>query len=138
MQHVEVERWDLAGPFPEGIGLAPAAYRGGFGARLATFAQRSGGKMVASADMACVAREGGRFILAREAAPPRGLARHIAGRCGSPAVQHRLLTLAGEVPAAASEEEVLEHWKGQFDQMLGKLSSGVPQSVGTSLISEPA
>jgi hypothetical protein len=62
--------------------------------------------------------------------PPQGLQRHIGGRCGSQAVRHRVMTLSGEVPAGASDDDVLEHRGGQLDQMLAKLPQGVPLSAG--------
>src|SRR5262245_57033091 len=73
LETVAVERWELEGPFPDQISERPATYQGGFGAALLDFARQRPGVLLASADMACVARENGRFILARGARPPQAL-----------------------------------------------------------------
>src|SRR5262249_53364893 len=75
-------------------------------------------------DMACVARETGRFLLERGTAPPTGLKRHIGGRCGSPGVMHNTISLSGDVPPRATEEEVLSHPKGQFVELLASSPDG--------------
>ncbi len=130
LETISVERWDLTGPFPDVIGVSPAAYQGGFGAELLAFASQRAGTLVASADMACVARETGRFILARDARPPPALERHIRGRCGSISVRHHSVTLSGEAPETFSEDALLEQWRDSFTQILEKLPVGVLQSAG--------
>ena len=124
-----VEQWELAGPFPERIGLVPAEYRGGFGAQLVSYARERGPKLAVSADMACFARESGRFILARGSMPPSGLQRHMAGRCGSPGVRHDVLSLTGEVPPGVTEEQLAAHMKDRFAELLKKVPSGPGQTA---------
>lgn len=116
-----VDQWELAGPFPERIGLVPAEYKGGFGAQLVAFARERGGGLLVSADMACFARETGRFLLARGAPPPRGLQRHMAGRCGSPGVRHEVFPFSGEGSPNVTEEQVLAKLKDQYLEVLKKL-----------------
>lgn len=124
-----VEQWDLAGPFPERIGLVPADYRGGFGAELQAYARKRGGNWVVSADMACVARESGRFILARGSRPPVGLQRYMGGRCGSPGARPRVSWLLGEAPPAATEDQLLASSRARLTAMLDKVPAGRGQTT---------
>ncbi|HVE87391.1 MAG TPA: hypothetical protein VND93_31255 [Myxococcales bacterium] len=125
-----VERWELSGPLPEGTSVGPAVYEGGgFGAELSAFA-REKASFDASADMACIARENGRFLLSQGAPAPRDLQRYIIGRCGSTVVRHRSLTITGDVQDSVPESEVLAHWREDFRKMLADLPAGGHLAAG--------
>lgn len=74
---VEVDRWELAGPFPNDAAAAPVPRP------LAELIAASGGRVMASAAMQCAAREVGRFEAAHDAPPARDLRDFILGRCGA-------------------------------------------------------
>jgi hypothetical protein len=64
--------------------------------------------------MSCVAREVGRYYLARTAPPPEILQQFFLAACGATVPQIGILWLSGEVPAQATDEQVLAHQRGQL------------------------
>ena len=90
----DAESWKLAGPLPETAGAAEAW--SGKGPWAGAFAEALAGKpsLRATVGMECVAREMGRYELAKSGRPPEELQRYILGRCG---VVSAMLTFSSTV-----------------------------------------
>ncbi|MGC4116281.1 MAG: hypothetical protein QM765_17240 [Myxococcales bacterium] len=121
----EVDAWDLIGPLPDSIGLAAGSEAGPWAAALVEAAKARPGMVMISAAMDCVAREAGHFWLERNAIPGDRLRKYLAGRCGAPVVSVGTAYLSSKVDARASDAEVFEHWKTQYQDFVKKsVSSG--------------
>jgi len=75
---VEVDAWELAGPFPERLEVVPSSGGSPWDLLLADEARRRPGLLLPTEAMNCVARELGRFFLAHGAKPGKSLLRYIA------------------------------------------------------------
>ncbi|WP_437732630.1 hypothetical protein [Sorangium sp. So ce1335] len=121
--------WAPAGPVPELAGEEPwqaaSAWDLAFSAAIGE-AERP--PRVTRA-LSCAAREVGRFLLEHEAPPPLGLRRFMAAACGSAAGLTRVAYFAGEVPATATDEEVLARWESQFR---ARVAEGLRAGVGVA------
>lgn len=117
-----VDSWTLAGPFPTHAAATPATP--------ATPWQRAAAATGAlTEDMGCVAREVGRFMLAKNAYPGHSLQAFIEDRCGSTASDVHLRSLTGTVPASVTDDEWFAQWKTQLDGEL-RAQPGAAQLVG--------
>src|SRR4051794_39729910 len=82
---VEAPTWALTGPLADSIGVRPHTATTGWERLLAETAAQGNGLIFPSEAMHCVARETGKFQLAKGGLPDDDLTRFIASRCGSPA-----------------------------------------------------
>ena len=101
--HLEVETWDLAGPFPEGMTLGPRAAEQPWD-HLLDDAVKARPNNVASAGMHCAARELGRFYLEKRAFPSHSLQSFVLARCGAMITNVDMNYLGGEVSAEVTDE----------------------------------
>jgi len=77
----EVDRWELAGPFPEAVGATSRRGGGPLDAEIDAFVAERAGLVIATESMDCFAREVGRFLVAEHGLPGNALQHFAAGRC---------------------------------------------------------
>jgi len=116
---LDVQTWELGGPFPETMGAETTAYASPWGSALKQAALDKPGALLLSEGMHCVARELGRFHLAHHARPSKSLRRFITSRCGSPATQVMAASVSGEVPDEVTDEELFEQWQESVQDLVG-------------------
>ncbi|MEW6429892.1 MAG: hypothetical protein AB1730_00165 [Myxococcota bacterium] len=129
---VDVERWELAGPFPERVGDAPHGTGDAWSRLFVERAQRKGARPVEP--LACVARETARFIAAKGGYPGSLLKDFIVARCGNAAPKVALRSLAGDVPDEVSDDDLFARWKADVGKMSEELEPG--QLAGFALVRE--
>ncbi|MBI4509077.1 MAG: hypothetical protein HY698_05550 [Deltaproteobacteria bacterium] len=120
---IEVDHWDLAGPFPNMVGTRTYVDSSGWGRVLKEVADAKPGVLVPTEAMHCVARELGLFYLANRSTPSEDLGDYIMGRCGSPTVGLSWQMVSGDVGGHA-EEDVFRRWRGDYEEMLREQGSG--------------
>jgi hypothetical protein len=101
----------------------PWAPRGAWEEALAGAYAAAGRKAALTRPMACVAAELGRFTLAHKGTPPESLQRFVGAACGVLSPHVAFQWLSGTVPAAATDDRVLDRWR---DQLGPGLVSHVP------------
>ncbi len=117
---VEVPSWELAGPFPDAILARPATPA----APWSTLLDAAPGGAAVTEDMACVAREMGRFYLEHGKSPGDTLRRFISGWCGTSAIGVDVQFLGGDAPAELSEDKIFAAWKAQATRLVAAGSGG--------------
>jgi hypothetical protein len=122
---VDVDRWELNGPFPDEIGLRPTEDTSPWTTLVREVAGTANGLAVVSDDMQCVAREIGRFELEHAAPPARDLQDFIMERCGSTGVRLALRSLNVEAPDDVSDAQLIRRYRAQLvDELRNALSAG--------------
>lgn len=110
---VDVERWELAGPFPAGIGDQPLKDPTRWESALITVTK---GQLQLTDGMRCVAREAGRFYAQYDGPPPLDLAQFIIGRCGAPIATFHVI---GEsYTGSFTEEELFDRERPSLAQRI--------------------
>ncbi|MEW5740029.1 MAG: hypothetical protein AB1938_13940 [Myxococcota bacterium] len=127
---LDVDAWELAGPFPLEVADAPHEADGVFSRFFLARAQAKGVRP--TQPLACVARETARFILEKERYPGSLLRDFIVARCGSAASNVRLQSLSGEAPEDVGDDALLSRWESDVGKMVEALRAG--QSGGLSLV----
>jgi len=122
---VDVSRWPLVGPFPDGaqarealVGTEPwtEALRTGVAARA--------GVTLASQAMQCTARQLAQFVLEHGQLPAPSLRSFMAARCGATIVRLSASWVTGEVPADQSDAALHTAWNAQLAPMYRDLPPG--------------
>src|SRR5687768_16817287 len=127
---VDVDEWTLAGPLADALGGAPAVAATVWSGALDEKVGAKPGVAIATPEMACAAREVGRFFMAHKGRPGDALRRFIAARCGAPVVGIGVAFLSGEVPEDVSEAAIFEKWKAQVDPMTTDAVGAGSRAVG--------
>ncbi len=127
---LDVEAWELAGPFPEAIEERPRDPAAPFEQLLGRAAAGRPGLVVLTESMHCAAREIGRFQLANRALPGESLRRFIGSRCGSAVLGIEVAFLQGEIPESATDQEVLQRWEGEAAQLVERAIGGRGRDAG--------
>jgi hypothetical protein len=127
-----VDRWDLEGPFPETLSLAPREAAGAWEALLAERISARPNVMMSEA-MTCAARELARFNLEHDAGPTNELVDFIARRCGAVSVHIGWRGVRAQVPVEASEEEIFARWREQLGRSAAALGRG-PTELGIAFV----
>ncbi|AKJ07622.1 hypothetical protein [Archangium gephyra] len=130
IKRVMVDRWELAGPFPDKVATLPREAANRWEELLAVQAKAKPGVLLATEDMHCVARESGRFYLAHGGWPTEDLEDFIHGRCGAAAYDVGTSWFTGEVPENVSDDELFRQWRPQLEKMLAELPAGGNQAAG--------
>lgn len=101
----DVTLWTFLGPFPEQVSLAPHEQESATGKMIVAEASKRGA--VATAAMACAARELAHFVAEKQERPPILLQEAIAGRCavGTTQLAYNWLQIDS---ADASEQSIVE------------------------------
>jgi hypothetical protein len=102
---------EVHGPLPARAGSAPTAAEGAAAAAFVEAAARAGRRAPLTAALTCVARELGRFYLARGAWPGDGVRQFLGGACGALAPQAGYAYTHAQIPADVPEARVVEVWK---------------------------
>jgi hypothetical protein len=125
IDEVEVDEWELAGPLADRLAAAPVVEANDWSRLLDRVVAAKAGVAIATPEMHCVARELGRFILAKGGRPSESLRRFIAARCGAPVSGVSAGFLSGDVPADVSEAAIFEKWKGGLENNVqAQMASG--------------
>lgn len=127
---VDVERWELAGPFPERIGDAPHGTADAWSRLFVERAQAKGARPVEP--LACVARETARFIAAKGSYPGSLLTDFLVARCGNAAPKVALRSLTGDAPDEVSDDDLFARWKDDVAKLADGLKPG--QLAGLALV----
>jgi hypothetical protein len=127
---LDVESWDLVGPFPDHIEVAPDASDTTWDSLLAEEARRRPGLVLPTEAMRCVAREIGHFYLVHRARPGAGLQRYIASRCNASVAKFRIGTIHAELPESVSEAVIFERWRESVASRLRSLTTGGACTAG--------
>ncbi len=115
----DVERWRLAGPFPERLDGRPWRDPSPAGALLAAQLEAdAAGQAWTTEAMHCAARETGRFVLEHEAQPSEGLRRFIRGRCGASVSELRFGWVGGRVPPEIDEAQLVAAWSQGLERTI--------------------
>jgi hypothetical protein len=117
---IEVPSWDLAGPFPDAIEAKVASPAAPWSALL----DAAPNGAAVTEDMACVAREMGRFYLEHLKSPSDTLRRFIFGWCGASAVNVDVQFLGGDAPADVADDQIFAKWKKQAAQLVAASAGG--------------
>ncbi|MCC6335612.1 MAG: hypothetical protein IT380_16670 [Myxococcales bacterium] len=126
---LDVERWELTGPFPLTVGDAPHEASDAFSR---FFVGRASAKGVRPTQpLACVARETARFLAEKGQLPGALLQAFLTARCGNFAPTVRLNSLSGDAPADVTDDALLARWQEEVAKMFDGLSAG--QSGGLAL-----
>lgn len=131
-----LERWELAGPFPEAVGAVPSQDPAPLAALLRARAERTGGRAVVTEAMQCAARELGRYLLRHEGDTPQPISDFVLGRCGALSSRGTTVTSGGTADATRSDADVVHHFAtalgGQVEQFLDQEPG--PINVGAALV----
>lgn len=127
-----LERWELAGPFPSTVGTRASDDPSPFAALLRAQAAGTGGRVVVSESMQCVARELGRYLDRHEGAVPQPLTNFVMGRCGAQETSVAHSTMTGTAPESATEAEIAARHRDELAPELAQLldPSRGSQNVG--------
>lgn len=123
-KRVSVEKWDLAGALPTMIGLQPRQPVSVWDNALIS-AVGQNNKHIVSEAASCIAREHGRFILAKQAFPHASLEQFINARCG--AVSSSVTTskiFDKTYDTAPTEENFFKGINASLDQTLKNMLAG--------------
>jgi hypothetical protein len=126
----DVERWTLAGPFPEAVGAAAFDDASPFGRLLADAARERAGLVVPTEAMHCFAREIGRYRLEHHADPDHAFQRYARARCGASVASVSIGHLEGSAPEGIDDARLLEHWRAAAEQMIREQLVGGPRTAG--------
>jgi len=132
----DVDRWDLAGPFPDRAGSAPRSGRRAWDGLVDEFVARRAGLVVATDSMDCYAREVGRFLQAEHGVPGVALQRFIAGRCGVATSQPSFATFGWSPTKARDAEEAVAQLGDAIAGRLTERVVGGPLELGVWLAVE--
>jgi len=127
---LDVEEWELTGPFPERIAVAASLGESPWDGLLADEARRRAGLVVPTEAMRCAAREVGLFRLKRNAEPNQGLRDYIVRRCNSSVPNFRVAMTWAAIPPATTEGMIFEKWKGEFAARISEIVQGGPRTAG--------
>jgi len=123
---VEVDTWKLEGPLPQVVGNEPHPASSPWDALLARVAQKRSGLVALTEPMHCMAREMGRFYMAKNGLPPDDLERFIAARCGVVGSGVSTWYQKGEVSEGTTVEQLHERWGSQVETAIAEqLGTGV-------------
>lgn len=123
---IDVPRFELVGPFAEGLEVHETASPWG-----QLLASSAGGRYTVDGALGCAAREFARFGAAHQGLPSQPIEAFILGRCGSSAPQVRAHSLHGDAPATLSDAELFAQWKGDVQKALMGIEAG--DDVGLAL-----
>jgi len=126
----DVDEWTLSGPFPERVEDSLHAPANPWEALLGDAVGRRPGLAVSTEAMHCTAREVGLFLLQRGKLPPRTLLEFTAARCGVVGEDFRPAWFQGMVPSNVSDEEVLEQWRPQIEELVQHSMGGGAVAAG--------
>jgi len=129
----DVDRWELAGPFPDAVSSAPRSGRRPWDALVDEFVAHRAGLVVATESMDCFAREVGRFLQAEHGAPGVVLQRFIAGRCGVATPPPSFETLGWGPTQARDAEEAVAQLGDAIAKRLAERVVGGPLELGVWL-----
>lgn len=126
----DLERWELAGPFPARVEPLPYAGETPWDALLAEEVRHRAGLALATEAMHCFAREIGLFHLANEGQPAESLRRFMAARCHTSVSAIQFGHLHGDVPEAVGDEALLARWGARARELVRKRGVGGPTTAG--------
>ncbi len=131
--YADVDAWELVGPFPSQLGDEPITEPHPFEEVLLEAVQRRPGLLLASQAMRCAAREFGRFVLDQGKLPGPGLQRFVMGRCGATGMGQQFGYYAGQVPANATDAEIVEAWREPVEDLVRRFLGSGPRTAGVWL-----
>lgn len=114
---VEVPRWELTGPLPDKLELLPHTYEDPWGKELVRMVEAEHPDVFVSTDMACTAREVGRFSITRGKLPSGRVRTFIKSSCGAP-FRINIRRITRQIESDSTEEELLERWSGWYRETL--------------------
>jgi len=126
----DVDRWELAGPFPDAASSAPRSGSRPWDARVDEFVARRAGLVVATDSMDCFAREVGRFLQAEHGVPGVALQRFVAGRCGVATPPPTFATFGWGPTQARDAEEAVAQLGDAISKRLSERVVGGPLELG--------
>lgn len=126
----DVALWELEGPFPTEFSSTPHRYEDPWGRELEAMLPGLPGEVVATGDMACVARELGRFRLTRDGAPDPALSTFVKEHCGSLVSAVSTSWIEDRADVQATDAAIFEAWSKSYRKLLTSRLKGGNQSVG--------
>jgi len=127
---LDVESWELAGPFPEKVAVESSLGGGPWDSLLADEARRRAGLVVPTEAMRCAAREVGLFHLKNHAEPNQGLRDYITRRCNASVPMFRFAVVHSAIPEVTTESMIFEQWKEPFAARVAEIVRGGPTTAG--------
>lgn len=127
---VDVDRWELLGPFPDRIGDAPLEASDPWTRLFVQHAVARGARP--SGPLACAARETARFVAAKGGYPGSLLTDFIVARCGNAVAHAAMQSMSGDAPDGVTDEQLFEHWQADVTKLADGLSPG--ESAGLAFV----
>lgn len=127
---LDVESWDLTGPFPERIEVIDTSVGARWDALVDEAVRKRPGLVLRTEAMRCIARETGSFYLANKAQPGPGLQRYIATRCNAAVPAYRAAVLFTDLPESISEDEIYGQWRDSVVAGISGLTSAGASTAG--------
>ncbi len=100
---------------------------------LGEHAAKSGGRLVPTQAMHCVAREYARFALERDGQPDHSVRRFMTGVCNASAARPGFAMLQGEAKAQESEEDLFGRWEDRYRALLQKTAGSGRRVIGAAI-----
>ncbi len=126
----QVDRWRLAGPFPEVIGDEPLRAPGPWDEVLLEVAVRRAGLLVVSEAMQCVARELGTFFAEQQRLAGPAVQRFVQARCGATRNELQAAYLLGEIPPGAADADLVREWRPRVAELIDEYLGTGPRAAG--------
>jgi hypothetical protein len=128
---LDVDAWQLAGPFPERIdAAAPRAGDRAWDPLLDELVTRRAGLVIATPAMECFAREAGRFLVENERLPGLGVQRFLGGRCALATAPPRLSSFWWESPRLRTVDAAVAELRDSIAARLREQVTGGSVDVG--------
>lgn len=130
----EVDTWDLTGPLVDTLETTTHTGSTAWDTRLAAFASKRPGLVLASEDMHCLAREVAAFSAAKKALPPEALRGFMASRCGATTRHFALRTLSTDAAKDVTDEKLAAEWQDDIDKMIADTVASGSQTAGIAFV----
>jgi hypothetical protein len=126
----DVERWELAGPFPDRLDERRFDDASPWEALLTDAAERRAGLVLLTEAMHCVAREIGGFYLEMGGVPSRNLKRYITARCQAGVESVGIRYLHTDIRPEMTDAQLFAQWREHFEAMIAEQLLGGPVTAG--------
>lgn len=138
VRRVDADEWALQGPLPDTVGETPAPSSSPWERLLRDAIRERGEEVEVTVEMNCVARELGRFLLERGAAPPRDAQSFIEGRCGAVAHHVSFWFATGGATASTTDEQLLRDAVERPRESIRDALGDGHQVAGVALVRSPS
>jgi len=126
----DLDTWELVGPFPDAVGVAPRPGGNALDPVVDDFVAARAGLVVATASMDCFAREVGRFLVAERGMPVEALQRFAAGRCAVATAPPNIASFGWTNTRGLDDAGAVASLRAEIDQRVRDAVVGGPLEIG--------